>query len=46
MDIPINKYPYTDLHEMNLDYILQQLAELTARVEELEAKVEALEGGV
>lgn len=25
MSIPLNKYPYTDFHELNLDYILNEL---------------------
>ena len=28
MSIPINKYPYTDLHEMNMDWILEKIKEL------------------
>jgi hypothetical protein len=27
--IPINKYPYTDLHEMNMDWVLEQIKQLT-----------------
>lgn len=45
------KYPYTDLHELNLDYILEQLrtqAEeiktLKEQVEELDERVTALGG--
>lgn len=30
MAIPINLYPYTDLHEMNADYLLQQMQQLIA----------------
>ena len=44
MPIPIDKYPTTDLHELNLDYVLQVIAELEAKVKELEARVEALGG--
>ena len=44
MPYPINEYPYTDLHELNLDYVLQQLAEMQAKIKELEERVEALGG--
>lgn len=41
--IPINQYPYTDVHEFNLDYVLQQLASIIAQLEDLEARVTVLE---
>lgn len=28
MSIPVNNYPYTDLHEMNMDWVLKQLQSL------------------
>lgn len=33
-----NKYPYTDFHELNLDYILNKLTEFETDVNELEVK--------
>ena len=33
----INRYPYTDAHELNLDYILRKIKELGIRVDEFEA---------
>lgn len=36
----INKYPYTDNHELNLDWVLKKIKELEARVKELEEKLE------
>lgn len=39
----VNKYPYTDLHELNLDWILQKMKELDERldnaIEEIKAEV-------
>ena len=32
----INHYPYTDLHELNLDYILLKIKELNIRIDEFE----------
>lgn len=43
MSIPINKYPYTDLHELNLDYILEVLKEIQEAIKDLEERVTALE---
>lgn len=34
----INKYPYTDFHELNLDYVLNKLTEFETEVKELELK--------
>ena len=33
-----NKYPYTDFHELNLDYILKKMKELEADLDELLAE--------
>ena len=37
----INQYPYTDVHELNLDYILKKVAELDKRIDDI--KVEFLQ---
>lgn len=37
----INKYPYTDFHELNLDFILAKVQELDARIDNI--KVEFLQ---
>lgn len=34
----VNKYPYTDFHELNLDYVLNKLTEFETEVKELEVK--------
>lgn len=34
----VNKYPYTDFHELNLDYVLSKLTEFETEVKELEVK--------
>lgn len=36
-----NKYPYTDFHELNADYILGQLADITSRLDNIVAEVVA-----
>lgn len=33
MAFPINEYPYTDLHEMNMDYVLKQVKGIPEYVE-------------
>ena len=33
----VNKYPYTNLEEQNLDWIILKLQELESRIQELEA---------
>ena len=38
-----NKYPYTDFHELNLDWFLKEFKALTDKVKELEEIVEALD---
>lgn len=43
MSIPINKYPYTDLHELNLDYVLKSLEVLSSATSDIDERVEALE---
>ena len=42
--IPIRRYPYTDLHDLNLDYLLRQIAEFEEDLEALKRRVTALEG--
>lgn len=37
-----NKYPYTDLHELNLDWILSKIRELEARIENITEDILAL----
>ena len=32
----LNKYPYTDFHELNLDWTLKTVKEVMAKIEELE----------
>ena len=44
MAIPVNKYPYTDLHELNLDYVLEELKRLQAEIDELDQRVTDLGG--
>ena len=34
-----NKYPYTDMHELNLDYILTKVKELDARVDKISDEI-------
>lgn len=34
----INKYPYTDMHELNLDWILSEIQALEAKIKELESE--------
>lgn len=37
-----NKYPYTDFHELNLDWILDEMSTVTSKLEEIEALAEEL----
>lgn len=41
--IPIRKYPYTDFHDLNLDWLLRQMNDVLADLEELKRRVKALE---
>lgn len=45
MSIPTNKYPYTDLHELNADYLLQEIGTEKNAITELDTRVTALEEG-
>lgn len=36
--MPFNLYPYTDFHELNLDYILEKMKELETNLEEVKAE--------
>lgn len=38
------EYPYGNTEELNLDWILEVIKDLSDHVEELEARVDALEG--
>lgn len=38
-----NKYPYTDLHELNLDWILKVVYESTASAADIKFRLDALE---
>lgn len=38
MAIPINEYPYTDLHEMNMDWVLKQIQQLVEAWAETETE--------
>ena len=40
-----NHGPYTDLHRLNLDWILEVLKEQEQKIRELEERVAALEEG-
>ena len=43
MAIPINEYPYTDIHELNLDYVLAELKRMQAEIDELKNQVAELD---
>ena len=46
MAIPINEYPYTDQHELNLDYVLAEMKRMQAEIEELKTEVADLDARV
>lgn len=46
MAIPVNEYPYTDIHELNLDYVLHELQRMQAEIEELKTEVADLDARV
>ena len=37
--IPFNRYPYTDFHEMNLDWVIAKLKEMEGRIEGLKEEI-------
>lgn len=41
--IPIRRYPYTDFHDLNLDFLLNQFSEYEAEIDDLKRRVKALE---
>lgn len=38
-----NKYPYTDFHELNLDWILKQISEMSGSSAEIKTRLDKLE---
>lgn len=41
-----DNFPYTDLHELNLDWLLRKVKQLEEKVTELEGKVTELEARI
>lgn len=41
--IPIRRYPYTDLHDLNLDFLLRQYSEYEDDIDDLKKRVKILE---
>lgn len=39
------EFPYTNLNEVNLDWIVDTMRQMQAEIEDLQGRVEALEGG-
>lgn len=39
-----DEFPYTNLNEVNLDWIVATMREMQAEIEDLQGRVEALEG--
>lgn len=37
--IPFNRYPYTDFHEMNLDWVIAELKDMERRIEGLKEEI-------
>ena len=37
--IPFNRYPYTDFHEMNLDWVIAELKSMEGRIEGLKEEI-------
>lgn len=46
MAYPIEEYPYTDVHEMNMDWVLKQLKAQAEKIKELEEAVADLDARV
>lgn len=40
-----DEFPYTNLNDVNLDWIVGAMREMQAEIEDLQGRVEALEGG-
>ncbi len=41
-----NKYPYTDFHELNLDWVVEKTQDVQEAVDELDGRVTALESSI
>ena len=40
-----DEFPYTNLNDVNLDWIVATMRDMQAEIEDLQGRVEALEGG-
>lgn len=41
--MPFENFPYADLHNLNMDWLMEKIKDLETRVADLEARVAALE---